>query len=525
MKKTAFLVTLLIVSTFMGCKQKSRSQTEIPAKNISLYANPVIPGDFADPSVIRVANTYYAIGTSSEWAPHFPIFTSKDLVNWTQTTYAFEKTPKWASSSFWAPELFYYNNTFYLYYVARRKSDGVSYIGVATTKNIENGFKDHGVLIEYGSEAIDPFVMEDNGNLYISWKAYGLDERPIELLAAKLSNDGLKLVGDPFTILKDGNLRGIEGQYMVKKDGFYYLFYSEGACCGSKCDYDVRIARSKTLQGPYEKYTKNPILTANNTWKCPGHGTMVKTTEGKWVYMYHAYSQKSDIYTGRQGLIDEIVWDEKTGWPIPKSNVAPSKQNESPYNSVQNIASGFHDDFNNNELNKSWQWDFRNAVPNVTIDNGKLLLSGQTKETNLAGTALTVRPFYGNYTIEAGISNKNESLKGLTVYGDANQCLGLGVVDNNIIAWQVKNNERKVLSTVSIEGYKMLQLKISMKNNECHFYWKDEGNWKPIKLEGESTINGAFLPQWDRSPRPGLIQYGKSEKPAMFDYFKIAYNP
>ncbi len=57
----------------------------------------VIPGDFADPSIIKVGNTYYAVGTSSEWAPHFPIFKSADLKTWKQTGYVFNKTPEWAS--------------------------------------------------------------------------------------------------------------------------------------------------------------------------------------------------------------------------------------------------------------------------------------------------------------------------------------------------------------------------------------------------------------------------------------------
>src|SRR5688572_16249147 len=69
------------------------------------YTNPVIPGDFADPSVIKVGDTYYATGTSSEWAPHFPLFTSKDLVTWKQVGYIFNKQPSWTASSFWAPEL------------------------------------------------------------------------------------------------------------------------------------------------------------------------------------------------------------------------------------------------------------------------------------------------------------------------------------------------------------------------------------------------------------------------------------
>src|SRR5690349_16342408 len=44
----------------------------------AIIQQPVIPGDCADPSVIRVGNTYYATGTSSEWAPHYPLFKSTD---------------------------------------------------------------------------------------------------------------------------------------------------------------------------------------------------------------------------------------------------------------------------------------------------------------------------------------------------------------------------------------------------------------------------------------------------------------
>src|SRR5689334_11868263 len=46
------------------------------------YQNPVRAGDYPDPSVIRVGNEYWATATSSEWAPHFPILYSRDLVNW-----------------------------------------------------------------------------------------------------------------------------------------------------------------------------------------------------------------------------------------------------------------------------------------------------------------------------------------------------------------------------------------------------------------------------------------------------------
>ena len=52
------------------------------AQTADTFTNPVIKGDLADPSVIRVGDTYYLTATSSEWAPVDPVYKSADLVNW-----------------------------------------------------------------------------------------------------------------------------------------------------------------------------------------------------------------------------------------------------------------------------------------------------------------------------------------------------------------------------------------------------------------------------------------------------------
>ncbi|MEJ7661110.1 MAG: family 43 glycosylhydrolase [Hymenobacter sp.] len=36
-------------------------------------ANPVLAGDYPDPSVTKVGNTYWATATSSNWGPTFPL--------------------------------------------------------------------------------------------------------------------------------------------------------------------------------------------------------------------------------------------------------------------------------------------------------------------------------------------------------------------------------------------------------------------------------------------------------------------
>ena len=182
------------------------------AQQESYFTNPVIHGDVADPSIIRIDQTYYITGTSSEWAPYYPVFTSTDLVNWQQTGHVFDEKPEWTKSSFWAPEWYQHKGKVYVYYTARKQSDNISCIGVAVADSPTGKFKDHGPVVEFGKEAIDAFILEDKGKLYISWKAYGLDNQPIELLACKLTDDGLRLDGKPFSLLRDDERQGMEGQ-------------------------------------------------------------------------------------------------------------------------------------------------------------------------------------------------------------------------------------------------------------------------------------------------------------------------
>jgi hypothetical protein len=72
-----------------------------------------------------------------------------------------------------------------VYYTARRKSDKRSFIGVATSRDPGRGFYDHGCLLEWTTEAIDAFVIEEAGKRYITWKATGSTrEKPSNSWAA-----------------------------------------------------------------------------------------------------------------------------------------------------------------------------------------------------------------------------------------------------------------------------------------------------------------------------------------------------
>ena len=494
------LVSFIVVASVFNSAAQSQS--------------PVIPGDFADPSVIRKGNQYFAVGTSSEWAPHFPIYTSSNLKDWKQTGFVFDKAPEWTSGSFWAPEYYYHNNTYFIYYTARRKKDNVSYIGVATSAYPDRGFKDHGVIIEYGKEAIDAFVYNENGQLYITFKAYGLDDRPIEILGSKLSKDGLKLEGEPFTLFKDDKKIGLEGQSIIKKDGFYYLFYSAGNCCGIQCDYNVRVARSKDFKGPYADFDKNPILQENADWKCSGHGTFVNTPAGKTFYLYHSYNKKSTVYTGRQGMLAELTWPVAGSWPVFKET-GPAT------GSVAN--SNIKDDFSAIKPALAWQWDFRNSSPTLKQTAGNLQVSGSIKTGNNSGIAITRRPASNIFEVVTTVINQNTAQKGLVFYGDANASIGIGVTGNEVEFWKVKDNKRAVISSATITGKTPITLKLTAQADlSCKVFYKTgTADW--IELAGAEMPKVDFLTQWDRSPRVGLNFKGSKDQNAIFSSFTLSY--
>jgi xylan 1,4-beta-xylosidase len=501
------------------------------------YRNPVIPGDFADPSVIRVGDTYYAAGTSSEWAPYYPLYSSRDLVNWQQFGHVFTRMPEWAAASYWAPELFHHDGTFLVYYTARRKTDNVSVIGVATSDDPRKGFTDRGIIVEWGKEAIDGFPFrDDDGRLYLAWKAYGLpdDNQPTTLLASEMSPDGLTLRGKAFTLLEGG----FEGEAIVKREGWYYLFYSSRACCGRKCDYQLEVARARDLRGPWTQNDRNPLLRGGGDWRCPGHGTPVQSPDGRWFYMYHAYHARDFVHVGRQGLLDELGW-AGSGWPFFKSGDIPSTQAPAPFDTASSAGfKDFADDFTSAVRPVQWQWDFRHP-PTVTTRDGMLHLE-VTKTTKMtpaspAGTFYGIAPAQGRYTATATVDPRGAAVKGLAAYGDAGNALGLGVSSagspagaaGRLVLWQVQKGQRRTLADQPLSAAGAIHLRMEVWDGRRYqFSWSTDGrSWTPVKPTGVESpdVHGDYLPPWDRAVRAGLLVMGEAGASGTFDNFRLGY--
>ena len=65
-----------------------------PDNGDGTFTNPILWGDWPDPDVIRVGDTFYMTSTSMHYVPGCPVLKSKDLVNWEMVSYAVDSYPE-----------------------------------------------------------------------------------------------------------------------------------------------------------------------------------------------------------------------------------------------------------------------------------------------------------------------------------------------------------------------------------------------------------------------------------------------
>jgi beta-xylosidase len=472
------------------------------AQTRATYTNPVIAGDFPDPSVIRVGDDYWTTATSAEWSPIFLIMHSRDLVRWEARGAVFKTPPAWAAKNFWAPELQQFGKRFYVYYTARMKN-GPLCVAVASASEPQGPYTDHGTLVCQEIGSIDAVATADeSGDVYLIWKEDGNSRgQPTPIWAQKLSADGTRLVGQRKELFRNNPTTWeggvVEGSFVVRRGGWFYMFYSGNACCGRRCDYALGVARARKLLGPWEKNPANPILAENKVWQCPGHGSIVTNKEGKDYLLYHAY-RKSDVafHIGREALLDEVKW-EANGWPTINEGRGPSAT--APRPSVANIVldkDSFYDEFGAPAIAPSWQWP-QWSVPAVAIETvrgGRLMLSAADKRSKDALAALiTQRAPGGDYTATTEVNlagQPREALAGLSAYGNQENALGITLGGGEIRVWSMENKGRRTIAALKTTA-QVVSLRMTAKEGTRYrFAYSVDGKaWTPVGDE----VNGNHL--------------------------------
>ena len=324
-KRIYLPVVVLAVLVAGGALARAQESYTPPPADPPPYTNPVVAGNFPDPTAVRIGPEYWAIATAS-LGRRPPIMRSPDLVNWTLAGYLFAEPPAWSTGSqLWGPSLERFGDNYLVYYSARKKY-GRPCVTVGDSPNPIGPYTDHGPLVCGPVASIDPSVVHNNHDRpYLVWKENGGD-KPSSIWTQPLSIDGLQLVGMPHEIMagRRDNWEGglIEGPRMIRRGAWLYLFYSGGHCCApATCKYTLGVARARSIYGPWRR-AKKPLLASTNSWKCPGTGAVLQTPSGHWWLLYHGYRARGSTQRGREMLLDLVHWS-RDGWPWIKPGSRP----------------------------------------------------------------------------------------------------------------------------------------------------------------------------------------------------------
>ncbi len=276
-----------------------------------------------DPAAYVLGSTIYLAATGLIGK------TSTNLTTWNNAATPLA-LPSWAATAtgatnLWAPDISFFGGVYHLYYAASTFGSNKSCIGQATRAALDSGsWADQGqVLCSNMGEtdnwnAIDPnVVVDDAGTPWLEFGSFWSGLKMVKLDAST----GLRADTMLYSVANGANSKGsLEGGWVFKRCGYYYLFSSWGSCCSGAYDYNIRVGRSTTVTGPYVDQAGTDLMkgggtllvTGNTSWVAPGHNAVI-TYNNKTYNIYHALKGSS---SGAATLrISEIAWDAN-GWPV-----------------------------------------------------------------------------------------------------------------------------------------------------------------------------------------------------------------
>jgi arabinan endo-1,5-alpha-L-arabinosidase len=300
---------------------------------------PTIP--IHDPVLTRQNGTYYLFGTGNG----VTVWSSKDRQAWTPEPPVFAAPPAWAvrdvpgfKGHIWAPDISFANGQYSLFYSISTFGKNRSAIGLATTKTLDAKspdykWVDHGAVIESvpGRDmwnAIDPnLVRDDKGTPWLTfgsfWNGIKLVQLRSDLTGPAEPQQWRTLARRPRTAALTDSLPGdgaIEGPFIFRRDGYYYLFVSFDYCCrGPQSTYKMMVGRARAVTGPYIDQAGTPmeqgggtlVMQGDANWFGVGHNA-VATFDKVDYLVFHGYDGQDK---GRPKLrIEPLAWSAD-GWP------------------------------------------------------------------------------------------------------------------------------------------------------------------------------------------------------------------
>lgn len=292
-----------------------------------------------DPSMIRFEDGYALMSTNN----NLQLWTSEDAYTWKDHRSTVSGVPQWAytyapkTEGIWAPDIFYMNGEYRVYYCVSEFGKRNSAIGYQATTSImpgSNGYgwKDHGHVFHTkdGTDkynAIDADVVKDTeGNYWMAFGSFGLGIQLIKLDATtgyQASDDKTVYNIARRTSKESGGAE--EGPSLIEHNGQYFLFTAWDKCCqqGANIEqttYKTAYGRADKVTGPYKDRAGYNMATGGGTILLERYGRYVGPGGGEAFqdlnrvrFVHHYYDLNGDKYNHihiRDVVFTEDNWAE-----------------------------------------------------------------------------------------------------------------------------------------------------------------------------------------------------------------------
>ncbi|XEC93573.1 family 43 glycosylhydrolase [Paenibacillus tarimensis] len=457
--------------------------------------NPLIGGNYADPSVIRVGGDFYMTHTSYHYLPGLIIWHSRDLTHWSPVSAALYED----IGDVWAPDFVEHNGMYYIYFPANRTNWVVS--APSPTGPWSRP-------VNLGIKGIDPgHAVGPDGKRYLHMSGGYFTQ---------LSEDGLSVIGEPKHVYegwqypKDWEVEAfsLEGPKVTRRNGYYYLTVAEGGTAGPPTSHLVVSSRSRHPWGPWEHSPYNPIIrtrSAKERWWSQGHGSLIDSPDGQWWMVYHGYM--AGFHTlGRHTLIAPIEWTEDDWYKVQETGRDPLP-----------ITSGepYIDTFDGETPGLPWQCF--GSLPSLRFGRESGVLAAEGASGDLPASPLLYMPAHERYEAEIELSVSGDAEGRLVLYYNDDAYLGIGASGKGVRHFR----SFKIYKLEPYEGDRVF-LRIRNDRNIISFYYRTDGSeWKKYdKVVDASGLHhntfGGFL-----SLRVGIDAVGSGK----VRFYRFSYKP
>ncbi|HPB05784.1 MAG TPA: family 43 glycosylhydrolase [Prolixibacteraceae bacterium] len=308
------LGTLLTVSLTISAQN---NEAEIQKMEFR-YTNPITRDtsiSMRDHCIIKVGDKWYCTGTSEPvWTgpnPGVRLLVSDDMINWKQHSWLIDASKLPANcpynGRFWAPEIHFIKGKYWLT-VNSGKVTAEDPKGMATHSvwlfssdkvtgpyNLVNG----PLTPQYNNDAT--LFEDEDGQVYFYCSGNGLFQAKIDLETGKLTTPAQKFLDKKQPGWPEWMVGGIEGPFVIKRDGTYFMFFSTWTR-----GYEVGLLKSNTPLGPWELVSRETIFGTRKKGYRPE-----LAIEGKYDYLKFTDTQDPYCETGHNALFigpDSNLW-------------------------------------------------------------------------------------------------------------------------------------------------------------------------------------------------------------------------